>query len=115
MINAQELQNKILTRYEKEGRQFPRRETRNPYAIHICEVMSQQTQLSRVLPYRQQRMQDIPNYETLATLPKAELLKHRSGLGFNSRALRLQQCAQTLVTHYNGELPHSKEALLQLP
>jgi A/G-specific adenine glycosylase len=74
------LQNKILTWYQKEGRKFPRRETHDPYAIHICEVMSQQTQLSRVLPYRTKWMQDIPNYETLANISKAELLKHRSGL-----------------------------------
>jgi A/G-specific adenine glycosylase len=80
MINIKEFQTKILTRYAKEGRKFPWRETTNPYAIHICEVMSQQTQVSRVLPYRTQRMQDIPNYETLANISKAELLRHWSGL-----------------------------------
>jgi A/G-specific adenine glycosylase len=75
-----DFQHQILSRYEENGRDFPWRHTRNPYAIHICEVMSQQTQLSRVLPYRTQRMNDIPDYETLSTLSKAELLKHRSGL-----------------------------------
>jgi A/G-specific adenine glycosylase len=109
------IQEKILTRYAKEGRHFPRRETRDPYAIHICEVMSQQTQLSRVLPYRQQRMTDIPNYETLANLSRQELLKHRLGLGFNSRALRLQECAKVVMQHYQGQLPQDKAALLQLP
>ena len=112
---CKEIQSKILTRYAENGRTFPRRATRNPYAIHICEVMSQQTQLSRVLPYRTQRMQDIPDYETLAKISKTELLKHRSGLGFNGRALRLQECAKVVVARYHGSLPREREELLQLP
>ena len=77
--------------------------------------MSQQTQLSRVLPYWQQRMQDIPDYETLAKISKSELLKHWSGLWFNSRALRLQECAKVVVNTYGGTLPNNKETLLTLP
>jgi A/G-specific adenine glycosylase len=77
--------------------------------------MSQQTQLFRVLPYWQQWMQDIPDYASLATISKPELLKHWSGLGFNSRALRLQACAKVIVEHYNSELPKNREELLTLP
>jgi A/G-specific adenine glycosylase len=79
-MQIQHLQQNILTRYEKQGRKLPRRDTQNPYAIHICEVMSQQTQVNRVLPYRTQRMEDVPDYETLAKISKAELLQHWSGL-----------------------------------
>jgi len=111
----QELQEKILSRYGQEGRRFPRRETQDPYAIHICEVMSQQTQLSRVLPYREKWMQDIPNYEALASISKAKLLAHRSGLGFNSRALRLQECAKVIVKDYQGNPPKDYKKLLALP
>lgn len=111
----QDLQDKILQRYAQEGRSFPRRETTDPYAIHICEAMSQQTQLSRVLPYRKKRMQDIPDYQSLAILPKKELLAHWSGLGFNSRALRLQTCAQILSQEFQGNPPQSKAELLKLP
>ncbi|MBO4203777.1 Fe-S cluster assembly protein HesB [bacterium] len=114
-MTTQQIQTNILERYAINGRQFPRRETTDPYAIHICETMSQQTQLSRVLPYRTQRMQDIPNYEALANLSKIDLLKHRSGLGFNSRALRLQACAKIITETLHGELPHSREELLKLP
>lgn len=60
-------------------------------------------------------MQDIPNYKTLSTISKADLLAHRSGLWFNSRALRLQECARVVVRDYKGELPREKEKLLQLP
>lgn len=110
-----QLQKSILERYAKNGRKLPRRATQDPYAIHISEVMSQQTQVDRVIPYWERRMEEIPNYEALAQLPKAELLRHWSGLGFNSRALRLQNCAQEVVNRYQGQLPQDKELLLTLP
>ncbi len=97
----QTIQENILSRYEKNGRKFPRRMTTDPYAIHMCEVMSQQTQVDRVLPYWQQRMQDIPDYQALAKISKLDLLAHWSGLGFNSRAMRLQDCAKVVIDKYH--------------
>ena len=77
--------------------------------------MSQQTQVDRVIPYREKWVQEIPDYKTLAQLPKLELLSHRSGLGFNSRALRLQNCAQEVVEQHKGQLPKDRGQLLELP
>lgn len=111
----QELQTKILTRYAENGRKLPRRTTQDPYAIHISEVMSQQTQVDRVIPYREKWMHAIPSYQALAELPKSELLTYRSGLGFNSRALRLQECAKVVMNSYQGILPRNKSDLLLLP
>ena len=110
-----ELQNTILSRYYKEWRKLPRRETQDPYAIHISEVMSQQTQVDRVIPYRKKWMEEIPNYNTLATLPKLDLLSYWSWLGFNSRAIRLQECAKYVIENHNWKLPHNKESLLTFP
>jgi len=110
-----ELQKTILTRYNKEWRKLPRRETKDPYAIHISEVMSQQTQVDRVIPYRNKWMKEIPDYNTLAKLSKINLLTYRSWLWFNSRAIRLQECAKQIIEQYNWILPHNKEALLSLP
>ena len=110
-----ELQNTILSRYYKEWRKLPRRETQDPYAIHISEVMSQQTQVELVIPYRKKWMKDIPDYKTLANLPKIDLLTYWSWLWFNSRALRLQECAKYVIENYNWNLPQDKEALLTFP
>ena len=110
-----ELQNTILSRYYKEWRNLPRRTTQDPYAIHISEVMSQQTQVDRVIPYRNKRIKDIPNYNSLANLPKIELLSYWSWLWFNSRAIRLQECAKKIIEEYNWNLPKDKEKLLKLP
>lgn len=109
------IQKNILSRYKKQGRKLPWRETTDPYAIHISEVMLQQTQVDRVIPYFHQWMKDFPDYQSLAQASKTELLKHRSWLGFNSRALRLQSCAQQVVEQYHGKLPQKRNQLLWLP
>ena len=79
-MNIKQIQNNILSRYKKNGRKLPRRKVQNPYAIHISEVMLQQTQVDRVIPYFHQRMKDFPDYKTLAEASKTDLLRHRSGL-----------------------------------
>ncbi len=96
--DIKKIQQSILSWYEKNGRKLPRRQTKNPYAIHISEVMLQQTQVDRVIPYFHKRMKDFPDYQSLANASKQDLLRHRSGLWFNSRVLRLQECAKTIVS-----------------
>ena len=111
----EEFQKTILSWYYKNWRKLPRRETNNPYKIHISEVMSQQTQVDRVIPYRKKWIKDIPDYKALANLPKLELLSYWSWLWFNSRALRLQECAQFVIENYNWKLPQDRQTLLSLP
>lgn len=72
------IQKNILSRYKKQGRKLPWRETRDPYSIHISEVMLQQTQVDRVIPYFHQWMKKISDYQSLAEATKTDLLKHRS-------------------------------------
>jgi len=57
-------------------------------------------------------MKDFPDYTTLAKASKTDLLSHRSGLGFNSRALRLQECAKIVA---NKKLPKDRIELQKLP
>lgn len=112
------LQKNILSRYQQHWRTLPRRKTRDPYAIHISEVMLQQTQVDRVIPYFLQWMKDFPGYVTLAKASKAQLLKHRSGLWFNSRALRLRECAKVIKppkSPSNGDLNNLRNYLMKLP
>ena len=103
-MQIKKIQSNILNRYAQHGRILPRRKVRDPYAIHVSEVMLQQTQVDRVIPYFHQWMKDFPDYASLAKASKVDLLKHWSGLGFNSRALRLQQCAKKMVEGWSLRL-----------
>jgi len=116
------IQQNILSWYTKNGRKLPRRKiypansgAMDPYMIHVSEVMLQQTQVDRVISYFHQRIKDFPDYKTLAKASKADLLKHRSWLGFNSRAVRLQQCAHEIVSKYKWQIPRDRTKLQQLP
>jgi A/G-specific adenine glycosylase len=77
-MQVKTIQNNILDRYKIHGRKLPWRMTRDPYAIHISEVMLQQTQVDRVIPYYHTWLKDFPDYKTLAKASKTQLLSHRS-------------------------------------
>lgn len=95
--NLSEIQENILSRYERNARDLPWRKTEDPYAIHVSEVMLQQTQVDRVIPYFYKRLKKRPDYSALAQADTTELLSCWSGLGFNSRALRLRECSSVIA------------------
>lgn len=108
-------QTTILTWYELNQRELPWRKTRDPYSILISEVMSQQTQIGRVIPKYEAWLKRFPTVTQLAEASLREVLRFWSGLGYNSRALNLQKTARIIIEEYNGEFPHDLEGLLELP
>lgn len=93
----QDLERLLLEWFDREGRRLPWRETRDPYAILVSEIMLQQTQVSRVVPYFRAWLERFPDWAALAAAPTAEVLRAWSGLGYNRRALMLQEAARTVV------------------
>ena len=83
--------------YATHGRVLPWRETRDPYAILVCEVMLQQTQVERVVPRYLRWLDRWPTVEALATAARAEVIVEWQGLGYNRRAVNLHDAAQTIV------------------
>lgn len=98
----QVFQHKILIWYEANKRDLPWRQTRDPYRILVSEVMSQQTQLSRVVPKYEAWLERFPTVQDLAQAPVSDVLRYWSGLGYNRRALNLQKAAQLLVKNYSS-------------
>ena len=84
------LQQAVLAWYDEHGRDLPWRRTRDPYSILVAEVMSQQTQIARVLERYDRWIARWPAAEALADATVAEVLTEWSGLGYNQRALRLR-------------------------
>ena len=70
--------------------------------ILVSEVMLQQTQTSRVVEKLPLFLQQFPTAEALACASRAELLRAWQGMGYNSRALRLQDTAKALLNDHNG-------------
>ncbi|MFH1174807.1 MAG: Fe-S cluster assembly protein HesB [archaeon] len=112
---VKEVQRTILDHYAKHGRNLPWRKTTNPYKILVSEVMLQQTQVDRVIPKYAAFIKKFPTLQTLARAKKENVLKLWSGLGYNSRAVRLQRLARHVVNAYKGKFPQTYKELLALP
>jgi A/G-specific adenine glycosylase len=89
----------LLAWYEERRRELPWRETRDPYAILVSEVMLQQTQAARVVPRWIAWLERWPTAESLAAAPTGEVIREWQGLGYNRRALSLQRAARHVAEH----------------
>jgi A/G-specific adenine glycosylase len=89
----------LLAWFAEHGRDLPWRKTRDPYAILVSEVMSQQTQMERVLPRWHRWLERWPTVESLAAAPAADAISEWQGLGYNRRALSLHRAAQHIAAH----------------
>jgi A/G-specific adenine glycosylase len=76
--------------------------------------MLQQTQVERVVPKYVEFLTRFPTLAALAAAPTAEVIRTWAPLGYNVRAVRLQQIAQAAVEQHGGSLPDSLEELLSL-
>src|SRR5207248_2772192 len=107
-------QDRLLAWYAAHRRDLPWRRTRDPYAILVSEMMLQQTQVPRVLPRYLAWLERFPTPAALAQAPTADVLREWSGLGYNSRAVRLQQVARHVVAHNGGRKAAAVEGLVAL-
>jgi A/G-specific adenine glycosylase len=88
----------------------------DPYPIWVAEVMLQQTRLQVVLPYWQRWMAAFPSLACLAAAEEHDVLLLWQGLGYYSRARRLQQGARQLVAAPGAHpWPRTLEGWLALP
>ncbi|WBL35494.1 A/G-specific adenine glycosylase [Tepidiforma flava] len=102
--------------YAARGRHgLPWRRTRDPYAVLVSEVMLQQTQVERVLPYYAGWLQRWPTFAALAAAAPADVITAWRGLGYNRRALALRAAAREVVDVHGGEFPWEPAALRKLP
>ena len=88
---------RLLAWYDSNRRALPWRETADPWAILVSEVMSQQTQISRVVPRWQAFMERYPDPESLASSDRSELIRLWQGLGYQRRAINLQRTAERIA------------------
>ncbi len=101
--------------YELEHRELPWRNTRDPYAIWISEVMLQQTRVEAVKGRWERFLRRFPTLKSLAEAELSELLAEWAGLGYYRRARLLHQAAKRVQEEHKGSLPRQYTALRELP
>jgi A/G-specific adenine glycosylase len=116
MISAA-AQRSVLSWWDRHRRDLPWRDTRDPWAVLIAEIMAQQTQVNRVVPRWHEFLARWPTPAVLAAAPLADVLRAWQGLGYPRRAANLHRSAQVVVAdaELGGLLPDTLEGLLALP
>ncbi|MFW2389307.1 MAG: A/G-specific adenine glycosylase, partial [Polyangiales bacterium] len=109
------IRRKLLAWYDEVARDLPWRETRDPYAIWVSEVMLQQTRVETVIPYYERFLKRFPTTSALAKADEDAVLSQWSGLGYYRRARLLHAGVREVVAQYGGQVPEEAEARQALP
>jgi A/G-specific adenine glycosylase len=83
--------------------------------VLVSEVMSQQTQIDRVVPKFQAFIEAFPTPRECADAPLSELLTIWQGLGYPRRCRNLHESAKSMVRNHHSQVPADLEQLLALP
>ncbi|WP_424018505.1 A/G-specific adenine glycosylase [Halorientalis pallida] len=106
----------LIEWYEADHRDYPWRRTEDPYEILVSEVMSQQTQLDRVVDAWEAFLDRWPTVADLAAADRADVVGFWTShsLGYNNRAKYLHEAAEQVLTEYDGEFPRDPDELSEL-
>ena len=102
----------LLRWFRENGRDLPWRQTHDPYAIWLSEIILQQTQVKQGWEYWERFMKRWPKVEDLAEATEDEVLREWQGLGYYSRARNLHFAAKQIVEM--GGFPRTIEGLRSL-
>ncbi|GAB6908329.1 MutY [Desulfosarcina cetonica] len=114
-MDTENFRRSLLGWYTAHRRRLPWRETNDPWAIWVSEVMLQQTQVVTVVPYYHRFMQHFPTPFHLSRADIQRVLKLWEGLGYYSRARNLHRAAGAVVSRHAGRVPEDPVAFRALP
>ncbi len=112
---VQRFRSEVYAHYHATPRPLPWRETKVPYHILVSEIMLQQTRVERVIDKYREFLAAFPDISSLAQAPLRDVLRIWQGLGYNRRAMALQETAKKVTQDFDGILPDTPEQLQTLP
>ena len=105
----------LISWFEENGRDLPWRRTRDPWRILVSEVMLQQIQVKRAIPFYEAFLKRFATPQALAKAPLAEAIRVWGNLGRYRRVVSLHRTARILIEEFGGEIPSDPEVLVRLP
>lgn len=114
-INKTQLQKSILDWYVNNRRDFPWRNTNNPFEVLLAEKLLQQTKACDTVVSIYNAL--LTGYPTVQDLMKADVKNLREiirPLGFDYRAVEIKNMATEIVEIHNGIIPSDLNNLLKL-
>ncbi|YCM44141.1 A/G-specific adenine glycosylase [Verrucomicrobiaceae bacterium 227] len=115
--NVRAFRSTLLNWFQQEGKDWPWRQTSDPWAILVSEIMLQQTTVASVIANRrfEKFLAEFPDITTIAAAPEEKILKAWEGLGYYNRVRNLQKAAQFVLENLAGEFPRDAGELETLP
>ncbi|HEV2744923.1 MAG TPA: A/G-specific adenine glycosylase [Rubrobacter sp.] len=105
----------LLSWFEENARDLPWRRTRDPWRILVSEVMLQQIQVKRAIPFYERFLARFPTVEALARAPLSDAIRVWGDLGRYRRVVNLHRTARIVVDDHGGNVPSDPDVLLELP
>lgn len=115
VINIELLRQSLINWFQREGKDYPWRQTSDPWAILVSELMLQQTTIATVLGRYDSWMKQFPTPKHLAEVDEQVALRSWEGLGYYRRVRSLQAIARKITEDYMGVFPDTEEAIKKLP
>jgi A/G-specific adenine glycosylase len=109
------IQKALISWFEENGRDLPWRRTRDPWRVLVSEVMLQQIQVQRAIPFYERFLARFPTVDALADAPLAEAIRVWEDLGRYRRVVYLHRTARIVVEEHDGSVPSDTTDLLKLP
>lgn len=115
--NQTAFQKSLVQWFSKEGKDYPWRQTTDPWHILISEVMLQQTQVATVLNkgFFTRFIEQFPTPADLARADEQTILAAWEGLGYYRRVRNLQKAAKAICDFHEGIFPKEYEQIRALP
>lgn len=115
ICSPSEIQKSLSRWFKLNGRQLPWRETNDPYAIWLSEVILQQTRVDQGMSYYLRFLDRYPDIFALAAADEEEVLHLWQGLGYYSRGRNLLKTARRVVEQFDGCMPRDYKQICSLP
>src|SRR6266852_2892744 len=106
---------RLLPWYDRNRRDLPWRQNRDPSRVWLSEIMLQQTRVAAVLDHYRRFLQRFPTVQKLAAARESSVLAAWSGLGYYRRARMLHAAAKVVVKKHQGSFPGTAAGLRDLP
>jgi A/G-specific adenine glycosylase len=99
----------LLAWFRENARDLPWRRTRDPWRVLVSEVMLQQIQVKRAVPFYERFLESFPTVQALAETPLADAIRVWEDLGRYRRIVYLHRTAHILVGERGGNIPSDPE------
>lgn len=96
-------------------RNFPWRNTDDPYRILISEILLHRTKAEQVVKIYSEFLQKYPDIFSIARSSRQTLQKDLFSLGLRWRAEKLLKMGRKIEKEYSGKIPNTIDELLKLP